>query len=229
MKNNIILGYGILGKELVKQTSWDYLSRSSNQEFDFKNIDSYKNIISNYDTVINCVANTDTYSNNRLEHWNVNYKAVSDLVDLCNKNNQKIIHISTDYIYSGSNKNASEEDVPVHNRTWYGYSKLLGDAHVQLKANDYLIIRSGHKISPFIYDKAFDDLLGNFDYVNKIAQLMIGLIRKKTTGVVNLGTELKTMYDLAKKTKPSVLKAKCNNKLMPKNVTMNTSKMEENL
>ena len=133
------------------------------------------------------------------------------------------------YEILGVPKNASEEDVPVHNRTWYGYSKLLGDAHVQLKANDYLIIRSGHKISPFIYDKAFDDLLGNFDYVNKIAQLMIGLIRKKTTGVVNLGTELKTMYDLAKKTKPSVLKAKCNNKLMPKNVTMNTSKMEENL
>ena len=94
MKNNIILGYGILGKELVRQTNWDYVSRSLNKKFDFKNIDSYRNIISDYGTVINCVASTDTYSDNRLEHWNVNYKAVSDLVELCNLNNQKLIHIS---------------------------------------------------------------------------------------------------------------------------------------
>ena len=50
----------------------------------FKNIDSYRNIISDYGTIINCVANTDTYSDNRLEHWDVNYKFVSDLVDVCN-------------------------------------------------------------------------------------------------------------------------------------------------
>ena len=137
MSKNIILGYGILGKELVKQSGWDYLSRSLNASFDFKNSDSYKEIISSYDTVINCIANTDTYSQNKEEHWSVNYKSVSDLISICNKNNQKIIHISTDYIYSGSVSSASISDVPVHNQTWYGYTKLLGDAHVQLKANNY--------------------------------------------------------------------------------------------
>ena len=38
MNNNIILGYGILGKEIVKQSGWDYLSRSLNTSFDFKSI-----------------------------------------------------------------------------------------------------------------------------------------------------------------------------------------------
>ena len=28
---------------------------------------------------------------------------------------------------------ASEEDVPVHNNTWYGYTKLLSDGLVQLR------------------------------------------------------------------------------------------------
>ena len=65
MKNNIILGYGILGKELVKQTGWDYLSRNSNKNFDFKNVNSYDKIISSYDKVINCIGNADTYSNNK--------------------------------------------------------------------------------------------------------------------------------------------------------------------
>ena len=141
MDKKIILGYGLLGKELVKQTNWDYLSKTSNPLFNFNDISSYINLIKPYNVVINCIANTDTYSQNKEEHWNVNYKSVSDLVDICNQNNQKLVHISTDYIYSGSNSNATIKDIPVHNKTWYGYTKLLGDAHVQLKSNNYLIIR----------------------------------------------------------------------------------------
>ena len=220
MSKNIILGYGILGKELVKQSGWDYLSRSLNASFDFKNSDSYKEIISSYDTVINCIANTDTYSQNKEEHWNINYKSVSDLINICNKNNQKIIHISTDYIYSGSVSNASITDVPVHNQTWYGYTKLLGDAHVQLKAKNYLIIRCGHKPKPFPYDKGFEDVIGNFDYVDKIAELIIKLINDDIKGISNVGTGLKTMHDLALETKSNTIKAKCDNKLMPKYVSM---------
>ena len=220
MSKNIILGYGILGKEIVKQTKWDYLSKTSNEIFDFKNVDSYEKIIKPYDIVINCIANTDTYSDCKKEHWDINYKAVSDLVDICNNNNQKLIHISTDYIYSGSNSNADINDVPVHNKTWYGYSKLLGDAHVQLKSDNYLIIRCGHKASPFIHDKAFDDVIGNFDYVDVIAKLIIELINNDANGIKNVGTTLKTMYDLASKTKPNVIKTKCNNKLMPKDISM---------
>ena len=224
MSKNIILGYGILGKELVKQSGWDFLSRSLNSSFDFKNSDSYKEIISSYDTVINCIANTDTYSQNKEEHWSVNYKSVSDLIGICNKNNQKIIHISTDYIYSGSVSNASITDVPVHNQTWYGYTKLLGDAHVQLKADNYLIIRCGHKPKPFPYDRGFEDVIGNFDYVDKIVELIIKLINDDIKGIRNVGTGLKTMHDLALETNSNTIKAKCDNKLMPKNISMRIKK-----
>jgi len=224
MSKNIILGYGLLGKELTKQTSWDNLSKTSNKNFDFKNVDSYKDIIKPYKVVVNCIANTDTYSNSKKKHWDINYKAVADLVDICNSNNQKLIHISTDYIYSGSNSNADITDVPVHNKTWYGYSKLLGDAHVQLKSDNYLIIRCGHKTTPFIHDKAFEDVIGNFDYVDKISKLIIKLINDDIKGIQNVGTKLKSMYDLSLETKSDVVKAKCNNKLMPKNVSMRIKK-----
>jgi len=220
MSKKIILGYGLLGKELVKQSGWDYLSRSLNKNFNFKKCNSYKDIISSYDTVINCIANTDTYSQSKSEHWNINYKSVSDLINICNKNNQKVVHISTDYVYSGSVSNASITDVPVHNQTWYGYTKLLGDAHVQLKASNYLIIRCGHKTKPFSYDKAFQDVIGNFDYVDKIAELIIKLVNNDISGIKNVGTNLKSMYELALKTKKDVKKTKSNNNLMPKNVSM---------
>ena len=214
-------------KELVNQTGWDYLSRSINPKFNFTDIDSYSNIISKYDNIINCVANTDTYSDNKKSHWDLNYDAVSILVDLCNLNNQKLIHISTDYIYTNSNENASEKDVPVHNKTWYGYTKLLGDAHVQLKSKNYLLIRCGHKINPFPYEKAFTNISGNFDYVDNIASLIIKLIKNNASGIVNVGTKSKTMYDLAVKTNKNVNEDLCDNDLMPHNVTMNLKKMED--
>ena len=146
------------------------------------------------------------------------------MIDICNKNNQKVVHISTDYIYSGSVSNASISDIPVHNQTWYGYTKLLGDAHVQLKANNYLIIRSGHKPKPFKYDKGFEDVIGNFDYVDKIAELIIKLINNDIKGIRNVGTDLKTMHDLALETKSDTIKTKCDNKLMPKDVSMRIEK-----
>ena len=92
----------------------------------------------NYNEIIKCIAHTDTYDKSRNLHWNINYKAVSDLVEICNKYNKKLIHISSDYVYSNSNPGSSEGDVPVHCNNWYGYTKLLGDAHVQLKSNNYL-------------------------------------------------------------------------------------------
>ena len=229
MDKNIILGYGLLGKELVNQTGWDHLSRSNDSNFDFRSSKTYSKKISKYDTVINCIANTDTYSNDRDSHWSVNYSAVADLVKICNTNNQKLVHISTDYLYSGSNDNASENDVPVHNNTWYGYTKLLGDAHIQLKSDSFLIIRCGHKSYPFIHDKAFTNIKGNFDYVNEISSLIISLIKKDRFGIFNVGTKNKTMYELALNSNLKVKKAKVDNNLMPRNISMNLKKMKSNI
>ena len=56
--NVLVLGDGLLGRELVKQTNWDYVSRSKDG-FDIEHIDEF--ILSNYDIIINCIAHTDTY------------------------------------------------------------------------------------------------------------------------------------------------------------------------
>ena len=131
-KNIVILGSGSLASELLNQTDWACICRSHN-DIDFNKTDWYQHL-SLYATIVNCIANTDTYSQNREAHWNTNYSSVMNLVDYCNEHNHKLIHISTDYLYSGSKENALEEDIPVHNRTWYAYTKLLGDAYVQARA-----------------------------------------------------------------------------------------------
>jgi dTDP-4-dehydrorhamnose reductase len=220
----LVLGDGLLGKEIVKQTKWDCLSRKTTG-FDICDIEkSIPNDVK-IDVIINCIANTDTYSTERKGHWDTNFAFVSDLIKYCNSNLIKLVHISTDYVYSGSIEKASENDVPVHCNNWYGYTKLLGDALVQLECNDHLLIRCTHKPKPFPYEKAWDDQVGNFDYVDVIASKIIKLIRKNANGLYNVGTPTKTIFELASQTsKVEPIKAPSH---VPHNTSMNISKMEE--
>ena len=224
--NVVILGDGLLGSEIEKQTKWNVLSRKLTS-FDVNDLDSSFSGLDKIDTIINCIANTDTYSDDKKTHWDINYAFVNDLIKYCNSNVIKLVHISTDYVYAGSINNASEEDVPVHCNNWYGYTKLLGDGLVQLQSNDYLLIRCTHKPNPFPYDGAWIDQVGNFDYVNIISDLIIKLVNSGVSGLYNVGTETKTMYEMASKTK-SVSKT-FTPEHVPKNQSMDISKMKNSI
>lgn len=225
MKNNVlVLGDGLLGRELINQTNWDYVSRSKDG-FDVNHLDEF--ILSNYDIVINCISHTDTYDKDRELHWNVNCKFVDKLIDYCNEHFIKLIHISTDYVYSNSIPFASENDVPVHCNNWYGYTKLLSDGLIQLRSEDYLLIRCSHKPSPFVYDSAWIDYVGNFDYVDTIATLIIDCINKDLSGVYNVGTDVKTMFDLANET--NVVESSFTPSHIPNNLSMDLTKLKSSL
>ena len=196
----LVLGDGLLGWEIIKQTNWDFLSRKKDN-IDVTKFKNWSHLLFGYDVVVNCIAHTDTYSKDKDLHWDVNYKFVERLTKFCNKKEIKLVHMSTDYIYTNSVNDATENDVPVHLPTWYGYTKLLGDAHVQLKSKNYLICRLSHKPNPFPYDKAWTDIETNCDYVDVISNLVIELINKDVNGVYNVGTKTKSIYDLALETK----------------------------
>jgi dTDP-4-dehydrorhamnose reductase len=220
----LVLGDGLLGSEIVKQTNWDYISRKKDgfdiisDEFNF----------TEYDTIINCIAYTNTYSDNKELNWNINYKAVADLVDYCNYHNIKLVHISTDYVYTNSNSDASENDIPIHGNNWYSYTKLLADAYIELKSNNYLICKGTHKPNPFPYEKAWADQWGNFDYVDVIASLVINLVMSNNFGIFNVGTEFKSMFDLATISNKNVTPAE-KPEYVPKDTSMNVSKLKKSI
>jgi len=91
------------------------------------------------DVVVNCIGYTDTYSIERQKHWDINYGFVANIADFCDTECIKLVHISTDYIYANSEGGSAktEDDVPVHQATWYSYTKLISDAYIQLKVEDY--------------------------------------------------------------------------------------------
>ena len=231
MSNIVILGDGLLGSELAHQTNWDTISRKVDR-FDLTDVKTFDLLLetydgmmqrAKYDIIVNCIANTDTYSKDRQAHWDVNYKGVAELTDFCNYWGIKLIHISSDYVYANSSGVPSEEDIPVHQETYYAYTKLLADAYIELKSRDYLVVRATHKEYPFKHKIAWIDQLGNFDYVDQIASLIIKLVNSGASGMYNVGTELKSIYDLAKRTAKDV-KASLAPSPVPTNTQMNLDK-----
>ena len=103
----LVLGDGLLASEIIAQTKWDQVSRKKDS-FDITDLSTYNKMTQiidgagqccPYDVILNCIGYTDTYNPKREEHWDVNYRGVSNLVEFCNYWKVKFVHISTDYVY----------------------------------------------------------------------------------------------------------------------------------
>jgi dTDP-4-dehydrorhamnose reductase len=233
----VILGDGLLGSDVVKQTGWEYLSRKKDgfdltqaEKFDQYFVENYHGdaFAAKYDCIVNCIAYTNTYSPNKQLNWDVNYKGVADLVDFCNKWKIKLILISTDYVYTNSTSEASENDIPIHGNNWYSYTKLLADAYIELRSNNYLICRETHKPNPFPYESAWTDIHTNCDSADVIADLVVQLVELNANGVYNVGTEVQSIYDLAKRSNPDI-KAINKPAHVPNDISMNVDKLNKKI
>jgi len=221
----LVLGKGKLGGEIVKQTGWDYLSRAEH-EITIDNFDEWKGRMEDYEVIVNCIGHTDTYSDDKEKHWKANYELVTFLAEYCDDNNKKLVHISTDYLYQKSVEDAKETDECEFDHSWYLMTKLLADEYLKEHAKNYLICRLSHKPYPFPYDSAWVDVVTNADYTPVISELVVKLIKNDAEGLYNVGTESKTIYELAQRTNKNVLRGIAPPHI-PKNVTMNISKIED--
>ena len=187
-----------------------------------------KHYIKDYDIIVNCIANTDTYTDDYDEHFDVNYLFVAHLSEACRDLNKKLVQISTDYVYANSKQNSSETDVPVHDGNWYTYTKVISEPYVELRLDNYVIIRATHKPRPFLFEKGLISQVGNFDYIDVVSKIYIDLIEGDAQGIYNVGTELKTMYDLAKRTRDDVVPTNVKfHDSMPLDVSMDLTKLGE--
>lgn len=219
----LILGDGILATELIGQTGWAYISRSKDG-LDINRPETLRELVPRQtSTIINLIANTDTYSTDIKGMFDTNYRAVKGLVEFCNQRQIKLVHYSTDYVYENSRSNATEQD-EVGPTTPYAMSKALADEYIQQHCRDYLICRGSHKPTPFQYDIAWQDVRGNFDYIDVITEIFHRLIMEGAQGLFNIGTPTKTMYELAAETNQRVKPALAPPHF-PKDVTMDLSKL----
>src|SRR6056300_650901 len=155
---------------------------------------------------------------------NLNIIGTSNLVKVCNKFKIKIIYFSTSYVYEGLVGNYKETD-PVKPFNNYGLSKLGGECAVRMYENS-LTLRITMTEKPFMFKKAYDNLIANYMYHEDLVDILPKVINQK--GIINIGGKPQSIYDFAKSKNLNVKKVKLiNTKKLPLRQNMNIGKLNK--
>jgi len=96
----------------------------------------------NVRVIINAAAYTNVdgaeTTEGRITAWKVNALATSYLTDIALEHGISLIHISTDYVFDGTNEN-HKEDEPCSPLSVYGASKAAGDIATSLLPKHYIL------------------------------------------------------------------------------------------
>ena len=109
-------------------------------------------LTNNIKIIINCAAYTavDNAETDEEMAYAINHKAVETLAHIAKNNDTALIHISTDYVFDGSNFKPYEENDPTNPQSVYGASKLAGEEAMQnINPKNSLIIRTSWVYSSF--------------------------------------------------------------------------------
>ena len=153
---------------------------------------------------------------------NLNIIGTCNVVNACIRKKIKIIYFSTSYIYPGKKGDYKETDglYPWNN---YGWSKLGGEAAVQMYKNS-LIIRACMTEKPFVHEEAYVNVKSNFIFQDQFAKLFLKIINRK--GVYNIGGKSQSIYNFARSNKPNI-KKKSSKGEFPLKQNMNIDKLNK--
>ena len=101
--------------------------------------------------IVNCAAYTavDRAEEEKRQCAAVNIDAVKNLAMAADANGAKIIHISTDYVFDGTNHRPYKESDKVNPISQYGTTKRQGETSLLALAPESIIIRTAWLYSPY--------------------------------------------------------------------------------
>ena len=148
------------------------------------------------DVVVNCAEYTavDLAEENEEQADLINHKAVAILADACKRHNATLVHISTDYIFSGnSDLPYSEEAIPAPINA-YGRTKLAGEKAIVESGCNYIILRTAWLYSQFgrNFVKTMRELTATRSEIRVVADQVgtptyAGDLAKAITYIINSG------------------------------------------
>ena len=200
MKILVTGGNGQLGCE-INQLSYKYNYDWLFTDTDIFDISDLMNINvfldkCNPDVIINCAAYTavDNAEVDFEKANTINHKAVELIAQWSKKNNCKLIHISTDYVYDGTSLTPVKEDMQANPVNNYGKTKLFGDIACLKNNPSSIIIRTCWLYSSFCKNfvtnminlmkskselKVINDQVGSPTYAGDLAKTILDLITHK--------------------------------------------------
>ncbi len=203
-------------KELLKQES-DYKIIATDTEVDITDMEAVEQAFDWYkpEIVINCASLSDpTYcEEHEVEAYRVNALGARNVAVKSMQHNAKIIHLSTDDVFSGEhNRPKNEFDVPTPS-TIYGKSKLAGENLVRELNPRHIIIRSswvygseGKDRVNQILEKAKAgesieaaiDRISTPTNISRITDFILKMLDEQEYGIYHLSSEgVCTYYELA--------------------------------
>lgn len=132
----LVLGAGgMLGQEMIQalhRDGRDYTGLTRAQ-CDITQRSNVLRAVRGHDVVVNCAAWTDVDAAEKADHFAdlVNGYGAAHVADACLANNAKMIHISTDYVLSGTYGVPMSEDEPINPVNAYGHTKAYGEEWVR--------------------------------------------------------------------------------------------------
>ena len=160
MKICILGSTGMLGNSVAKHllnSDHEVLLTHRNEDvklsessvyFNAENVDL--SFLNGFDYVLNCIGTIKPFMNkNPITSIYINSIFPRKLADYCEKNNVKLIHITTDCVFSGKEGNY-DEDSPHDCLDDYGKSKSLGEPHNCMVIRSSIIGEEIHKNASLI-------------------------------------------------------------------------------
>ena len=158
MKILITGSNGLLGQKLVEliSTKDDHLIATAKSKLvinlpgefhplDITRLEDVENVMrkTKPDTIINTAAMTqvDQCETEKEKCWLNNVTAVENLVTVCTKTTMRLIHVSTDFIFDGTQGPLDESAKP-NPLSYYGESKLAAELVIQKSNIDWAILRT---------------------------------------------------------------------------------------
>ncbi|WP_281231885.1 dTDP-4-dehydrorhamnose reductase [Flavobacterium gelatinilyticum] len=214
MKTILVTGAtGQLGSELaelaVKYTKykWLFADRTQITLDDLDLLSTQLNKIQP-DIIFNCGAYTavDKAEIEKDQAFKINHLAVGKIAVYASKNNAKLIHISTDYVFDGSSSIALDEKAETNPINVYGESKLAGEIACIKQNPNSIIIRTSWVYSKFGHNfvktmqrlmqerdeiNVVNDQIGSPTYAADLAEAMIKILESPQwiSGIYNFSNE----------------------------------------
>lgn len=195
-------GTGLLGSEFKKIS--DFILSGREIDITIESELNSKLDVIKPDIILLAAAETNSVDidKNPIPALETNIKGTVNVTKYCIENNIRLIYISTDYVYDSKSDN-HQEDEPINPFNLYAWTKLGGECAVRAHKNS-LIIRTSFGSSEYPYEFAYGNRFVSKDYVDVIALMIKDLVLSDEVGIINVGTEEKTLYEYAKQRNPKV-------------------------
>ena len=212
-------------QEELKNKHIDYISTDVKGDVDFicdiSNKENISNIFKNnkIDIIINCAAWTAVDDaeddDKKCLVDKINIKGLKNICEIAKEYNCKILHISTDYVFSGQGTTPwKETDIPCNPINYYGQTKLRGEKLVE-NVEKFFITRIqwtyGENGRNFVdtmlkiaetHDKVrvVNDQIGSPTYVNDLAKTLIEIVLSDKYGYYHVASsgEYVSWYEFCK-------------------------------